>query len=57
MQEIAAYLTFVLATIILIFAVVVVGALSIAIYEVTKWMGRTCIHFVAHRYHESVPVK
>ena len=43
MRDIAAYLTFVLATLLLIFSTVVAASLSIATYETTKWIGR-CLH-------------
>lgn len=53
MQEIAAYLTFVLVALAVIFSVVVAASLSIAIYETAKWMGRVCVHVLAHRQHPS----
>ena len=57
MQDIAAYLTFVLATLALIFSVVVAASLSIAIYEATKWMGHAYAHVLTHRQHPSLPFR
>lgn len=54
MQDIAAYVTILLATLALIFSVVVAASLSIAIYETAKWTGRVCVHVLAHRQHPSL---
>ena len=54
MQGIAVYITFVLATLALIFSVVVLASISIAIYEATKWMGHAYAHALTHKQHPSL---
>ena len=50
MQEIAAYLTFVMASIALIFSVVAAIAVLIGIYQLTKWVRRLCRSLIWHKH-------
>ena len=48
MQEIAAYVTLAVVSIALILSIAVAAALSIAIYEISEWIGRMFTHGLPH---------
>lgn len=57
MQEIAAYLTFVLASVALIFSIAAAIGLTIAISELSKWVRRICFGVRWHRHTEELSVR